>query len=226
MRNLAIQAGDAGRARVPNQVYPMGMVPPRPKVTVASVDDSSSFGAHGYIPVEGVSPVADMEPYLYQDGHGEQCGSESEISIPTRGWHSVAGSAVKDAAFAIAPQGRSCYLCFRKDHFVMECPFLTPETKELVQQKRNVESHPHPSPPPRPPVGTVGKPPYSPSFVVRAAKPPFAPPRCEVNPRAGSYQLLRRPPSSAIHHVDVESGHVHKGAGVDPKPSENAPGDA
>ena len=63
VRNLAIQAGAAGRARVPSQVSPMGMVPPRQKVTVASVDDSSSFGAHGYTPVDGTSPVAAMEPY-------------------------------------------------------------------------------------------------------------------------------------------------------------------
>ena len=226
VRNLAIQAGAAGRARVPSQVSPMGMVPPRQKVTVASVDDSSSFGAHGYTPVDGTSPVAAMEPYWYQDGHGEPCGSGSEISIPTRGWHSAAGSAVEDAAFAIAPQGRSCYLCFGKDHFVMECPFLTPETKALVQQKRNAESPPHSSPTPRPQLGTVGKPPYSPRVVVGAAKPPFTPPRWEVNPRAGSPQLLRRPPSSEIHHVDVETGHVPKGAGVNPQPSENAPGDA
>jgi hypothetical protein len=60
VRNLAIQAGAAGPARVPSQVSPMGMVPPRPKVTVTSVDYSSSFGAHGYTPVEGVSPVAAM----------------------------------------------------------------------------------------------------------------------------------------------------------------------
>ena len=53
VRNLAIQAGAAGRARVPSQVSPMGMVPPRQKVTVASVDDSSSFGAHGYTPSMG-----------------------------------------------------------------------------------------------------------------------------------------------------------------------------
>jgi hypothetical protein len=119
VRNLAIQAGAAGRARVPSQVSPVGMVPTRPKLTVTSVDDSSSLGAHGYNPVEGASPVAAMEPYWYQDGHGEQCGSGSEISIPTRDWHSAAGSAVEDAAFAIAPQGRSCYLCFGKDHFVM-----------------------------------------------------------------------------------------------------------
>ena len=226
VRNLAIQAGAAGRARVPSQVSPMGMVPPRQKVTVASVDDSSSFGAHGYTPVDGTSPVAAMEPYWYQDGHGEPCGSGSEISIPTRGWHSAAGSAVEDATFAIAPQGRSCYLCFGKDHFVMECPFLTPETKALVQQKRNAESPPHSSPTPRPQLGTVGKPPYSPRVVVGAAKPPFTPPRWEVNPRAGSHELLRRPPSSEIHHVDVETGHVPKGAGVNPQPSENAPGDA
>jgi hypothetical protein len=70
VHNLAIQAGAAGRARVPSQVSPMGMVPPRPKVTVASVDDSSSFGAHGYTPVEGESPVAAMEPYWYQYSHG------------------------------------------------------------------------------------------------------------------------------------------------------------
>jgi hypothetical protein len=79
VRNLTIEAGAAGRARVPSQVFPMVMVPPRPKVTVASVDDSSSFGAHGYTPVEVASPVAAMEPYWHQDGHGEQCGSGSEI---------------------------------------------------------------------------------------------------------------------------------------------------
>jgi hypothetical protein len=119
VRNLAIQAGAAGRARVPSQFSPMGIVKPRPKVTVESVDDSSSFGAHGCTPVAGASPVAPMEPYWYQDGHGEQCGSGSEISIPTRGLQSAAGSAVEDAIFAIAPQGRRCYLCFGKYHFVM-----------------------------------------------------------------------------------------------------------
>ena len=108
----------------------------------------------------------------------------------------------------------------------MDWPFLTPETKALVQQKRNAESPPHSSPTPRPQLGTVGKPPYLPRVVVGAAKPQFTPPRWEANPRAGSHQLLRRPPSSEIHHVDVETGHVPKGAGVNPQPSENAPGDA
>jgi hypothetical protein len=223
VRNLAIQAGAAGRARIPSQVSQMGAVPIRPKVTVASVDDSSSFGSQGFSYLAEASPIAAMEPSL---AHGDPYESGSEMSIPTRGWNSAAGSAVDDAAFAIAPQGRSCFLCFGKDHFVMECPFLTPETKALVQQRRNAESPPHPSYTPRPPMGTSGKQPYSPRVVVGAAKPPFTPPRWEVNPRAGSHQLLRRPPSSAIHHVDVETDTIPKGAGVNPQSTENASGDA
>jgi hypothetical protein len=223
VRNLAIQAGAAGRARMPSQVSPMGVVPLRPKVTVASIDESSSFGSQGYHPMAGASPIAAMEPSV---DLGDSYESGSEISIPTRGWQSAAGSAVDDAAYAISPQGRSCFLCFGKDHFVMECPFLTPETKALVQQKRNTESPPRPPSSPRPPTGTAGRPPYSPKVVFGEAKPPFTPPRWEVNPRVGSHQLLRRTPPSAVHHVDVDTDVIPKGAGVSPQSSENAPGDA
>jgi hypothetical protein len=108
----------------------------------------------------------------------------------------------------------------------MECPFLTPETKALVQQKRNVESPPHPSTTPGPPMGTSGKQPYSSHVVVGAAKLPFTPPCWEANPRAGSHQLLPRPPSSAIHQVDVETDTIPKGAGVNPQSTENASGDS
>jgi hypothetical protein len=238
VRNLAIQAGTAGRARASGRDPVPGLIPARSRPQVATIAEStpsSSYGGETYPMMGGVTPIAALEPSSYANSHIDSYSSESEVSIPTRGWPSIAGSVVDDATFAITPQRRGCYLCFRTDHFVMDCPFLSPEIKVAIQQQRDAELRPGAGS--RFPVGipvarTTVSPPTAPSahpnpqFVTSQTKPPFTPARWEVNPRVGRPQLLRRPPTAAVHHVDAPGAPVDHSASVAPQSSENARGDA
>jgi hypothetical protein len=60
----------------------------------------------------------------------------SEISIPTRGWASAAGSVQEDPVCALYERNLNCHLCFTPGHFLMDCPFLGAETKQAAQKHR------------------------------------------------------------------------------------------
>jgi hypothetical protein len=82
----------------------------------------------------------------------------SVLSIPFRGWTSVAGSRCSapagiDAANAVDSRPRICHLCFDPSNFIMECPLIGNETRKLAQESR--ESKLHDTSTPRQP----GKPP-------------------------------------------------------------------
>ena len=173
----------------------------------------------------GVTPIAALEP-SYANSHIDSHSSESEVSVPTKGWTSIAGSVVDDATFAITPQNRGYYMCFRLDHFDMDCPFLSPEIRVAIQQQRDAQLRPSAgarSPVGTPVVRTTVSPQtaqsahHNPPFVTSQTKPPFTPARREVNPRVGRPQLLRRPPSTAVHHVDVPGATVDYSASIAPQ---------
>jgi hypothetical protein len=117
----------------------------------------------------------------------------------------------------------------------MDCPFLSPEIRVAIQQQR--DSQLRPSAGARSPVGTpavrttvspqtVPSAHPNPHFVTSQAKPPFTLARWEVNPRVDRPQLLRRPPTVAVHHVDVPGAPVDHSASVAPQSAGNAQGDA
>jgi hypothetical protein len=94
----------------------------------------------------------------------------SSISAPTRDWVSAAGSQYslqipKDAVNAVEFRGRSCHLCFNPAQFLMDCPLLGTEIRQLAQQHRDQKSRDPParrefSAYPR----SVARPPVSPRF--------------------------------------------------------------
>jgi hypothetical protein len=70
----------------------------------------------------------------------------SAVSIPSRGWTSVAGSrcsapAVVDAANAVDFLPRSCHLCFDLSHFITDCSLIGKETRKLAQGSRESKLH-------------------------------------------------------------------------------------
>jgi hypothetical protein len=106
VRNLAIQAGAAGRARALGRDHVPGLIPAQSRSQVATVAEStpsSSYGGDTYPMMGGVTPIAALEPSSYASSHIASYSSESEVSVPTKGWPSIAGSVVDDATFAITP---------------------------------------------------------------------------------------------------------------------------
>jgi hypothetical protein len=60
----------------------------------------------------------------------------SDISVPTRGWTSAAGSAYEEPVMSVTERTRTCFLCFSPDHYILGCPQLTPQKKAMARQKR------------------------------------------------------------------------------------------
>jgi hypothetical protein len=63
-------------------------------------------------------------------------GPSSDVSFPSRGWASVAASVQGDTASAVMARARGCHVCFRSDHFLMDCPLLPPELKQAITTQR------------------------------------------------------------------------------------------
>jgi hypothetical protein len=134
--------------------------------------------------------------------HSEQ-GSElsavgSDTSFPTRGWASATGSAHDEAVIAMNERTRSCYLCLRPGHFLMECPLLRPDVKHTAQRQR--EALFRDSPAATPP---SARPQSSGLFFTRppGIPPPggFGPPEIAVHP----VELVSAPPAIAEMFVPV-----------------------
>jgi hypothetical protein len=60
----------------------------------------------------------------------------SDVSVPTRVWASAAGSAFEEPVMAVGDRTRTCYLCFIPDHYILGCPQLTLQQREMAHQKR------------------------------------------------------------------------------------------
>jgi hypothetical protein len=130
---IAKQIRTAGRSlSIPSRCSPQfisaGSVRVRPKTSVAAMAESVVSSPHE-LPVSSVhsSPPALVAATEYA-AHSEQ-GSElsavgSDTSFPTRGWASAAGSVHGEAGLAMNERTRSCYLCLKPGHLVMEFPLL------------------------------------------------------------------------------------------------------
>jgi hypothetical protein len=63
-------------------------------------------------------------------------GQSSDVSVPSRGWASVAASVQGDPASALMARTRGFHVCFRRDHFLIDCPLLPPEVKQAITNQR------------------------------------------------------------------------------------------
>ena len=62
----------------------------------------------------------------------------SSISNPSHSWASAVGTTPgRDAALAAEYQGRSCHLCFNPNHFLMDCPLLGKDIRQVAQRQRD-----------------------------------------------------------------------------------------
>jgi hypothetical protein len=60
----------------------------------------------------------------------------SDVSVPSRGWASAAGSTFEEPVMAVGDRTRTSYLCFSPGHYILGCPQLTTQKKEMAHQKR------------------------------------------------------------------------------------------
>jgi hypothetical protein len=87
----------------------------------------------------------DAEVRSDHSGENSISSFPSSISAPTRDWVSAAGSQYslqipKDAVNAVEYRGRSCRLCFKPTHLLMDCPLLGTEIRQMAQQQRDHKS--------------------------------------------------------------------------------------
>ena len=143
VKNLAVQAGLAGKeAGVSNRGSPRVAVPgllTRPRGVVATLTGSPPISASTQATPfdrmdEALVAAADYEQY--EGDSSMMSGPLSDSSFPSRGWASVAASVQGDQAAAVLTRNRGCHVCFRRDHFLMDCPLLPPEVKEAITTQR------------------------------------------------------------------------------------------
>jgi hypothetical protein len=196
---LAEQAGNASRAIEKAQKPTprsgnVGLSPIRVRPVLSAVAGSYrrdpemyNDGGLAVAPEQAVFTV-DHLPLDAGSSWGPPPSDSSDISVPTRGWASAAGSMQSrhtgdptplDAVWALEPKPRSCHLCFEVGHFLMECPLLGPEAKLAAQTRREAKFsgsrlHPQTSPMPPSPRGyhpaSAQPPKYGAAF--RAPQPP------------------------------------------------------
>ena len=159
---LAEQAGTASRAltslaRAPPRVGHPAMNPLRSRPVFAAAVESYTRDAdmhydrldgNEYAPGLVVGALNSPPHRGTESEFSETCSVSfvpSSISAPTRSWVSAPGSArsahVPDyprlqEVNAVDYRSRTCHLCFNPGHFIMECPFLGKEARQLVQENR------------------------------------------------------------------------------------------
>jgi hypothetical protein len=85
-----------------------------------------------------------MDEALVEAAEYEQCegntsmisGPSSAFSSPSRGLASVAASVQGDPDSAVMERARGCNVCFRRDHFLMDCPLLPPVLRQAITTQR------------------------------------------------------------------------------------------
>jgi hypothetical protein len=157
---LAEQAGKASRALAGGKagIRPLnaGISSVRPRPIVAAAADSYRRGAEMYSDRGSLQAIPDGLVAALEYPYGGEVSEHSDsistssgpsaVSIPSRGWTSVAGSrgsapAGVDAASAIDFRPRSCHLCFDTSNFTMNSPLIGNETRKLAQESRESKLH-------------------------------------------------------------------------------------
>jgi hypothetical protein len=143
VKNLAVQAVLAGKeAGVSNRGFPRPTIPgllTRPRGLVDTLAGSLSTSASTH-----ANPFDMMDEALVAAAEYEKCegnismmsGPSLDVSFPSRGWASVAASIQGDPDSAVTARARGCHVCFRRDHFLMDCPLLPPEVKQAITTQR------------------------------------------------------------------------------------------
>jgi hypothetical protein len=144
VKNLAVQAGLAGKeAGVSNRGFLRPTIPgllTRPRGVVATLAGSLSNSSSTHAPPFDMMDEALVADAEYEPGEGStsmMSGPSSDVSFPSRGWASVAASVRGDPASAVMARTRGCHVCFRRDHFLMDCHLLPPEVKQAITTQRN-----------------------------------------------------------------------------------------
>jgi hypothetical protein len=123
-----------------SRAMPLGSPVACPRAPVATAESYVSSDAIGYDeyltptthPVMTAATKSSTEPFpmrLVSDGG-------SDVSVPTGGWASAAGSAFEEPVMAAGDRTRTCYMCFSPDHYILGCPQLTSQHKKMAHQKR------------------------------------------------------------------------------------------
>jgi hypothetical protein len=63
-------------------------------------------------------------------------GPSSDVSFPAQGWASVAASVQGDPSVAVMARTRGYHVCFRRNHFLMDCPLLPLEVRQAITTQR------------------------------------------------------------------------------------------
>jgi hypothetical protein len=165
VRLLAVQAGTAARSlnslsKVTSRVGPIAHHAPRVRPVVAATAgsyrrDAEMYADRGVMVPSSEEIVAAAE---YQGGaesltdHSDShslSSLPSSISAPSRDWVSASATprsvpAVKESTCAVDYRTRGCHLCFHPQHFLMDCPLLSTEARQLAQQQRDQKARDSP----------------------------------------------------------------------------------
>jgi hypothetical protein len=117
----------------------LGQPVARPRGPVATAESYVSSDAIAYDEylAPNTHPVMTAAAECYTESYpiGSVSDGGSDVSVPTTGWASAAGSAFEEPVMAVGDGTRICYLCFSPDHYILGCPQLTPQQKEMAHQK-------------------------------------------------------------------------------------------
>jgi hypothetical protein len=136
----AEDAGLAGRSVVSRPMVMSREMPcstplarPRATVAVAESYPSSDTPAYDANMAHKTPPVMAAAAECDQERSTMKCFDDtSDISVTTRGWASVAGSASEEPVMTGGERTRTCFLCFSPDHYIVGCPQLTSQQKAMV----------------------------------------------------------------------------------------------
>jgi hypothetical protein len=111
----------------------------RPRGVFATLEGSTSTSASTHAPYFDM-----MDEVLVAAAEYKQCegntsmmsGPSSYVSFPSRGWASVVASVQGDPASLVVERARGCHVCFRRDHFLMDCPLLPPGVRQAIVTQR------------------------------------------------------------------------------------------
>jgi hypothetical protein len=107
---------------------------------VAAFAESSYASAQDHVDphtaFEQAAVVGAIDHRYSEDRSSEFSDRGSEVSCPTRGWASMAGSVCEDPALAVMSRPPGCHLSFSQDHFVMACPLLEGDAKAAATTTR------------------------------------------------------------------------------------------
>jgi hypothetical protein len=80
--------------------------------------------------------VAAAEYASYERASYELSRPTSDVSCPSRGWTSVAATERHEPAMVVTARLPGCHVCYGKDHFLSDCPLLSPEVRQKIAVQR------------------------------------------------------------------------------------------